>query len=294
MEPSAAKYEEGSSWSTHQPTSSPPEWVVDIRNHLKEKHLHINNAGERCSLSRVPPSMRQIDEDNYIPELVSIGPFHRDNPSLQSMEAHKLRFLYGILDPMTYKTNTVDSSSKNWRVKNVTLDGLERAMKELEKKTRECYSEKFDAFTSDEFVRMMVLDSCFIVELLRLYAMINQEGKSYKTILQVWFKFHFGSLKFKFQVSSIFFDQKNSINGKVEMTKYAPDMSVMSFEHLAHSRIAYPSTRLPLDPSHTLENGDDDGEEEEDDEDGEEEGDYCEDDEDDENEEEEEEEEKGT
>ena len=48
---------------------------------------------------------------------------------------------------------------------------LEKAMKEMEEKTRKCYSEDFGGIESDDFVRMMLIDGCFIVELLRLYSM---------------------------------------------------------------------------------------------------------------------------
>ncbi|KAK9280704.1 hypothetical protein L1049_014402 [Liquidambar formosana] len=180
MDPITANHGEGSS-STHPPTSSPLQWVIDIRNHLREEHLHNSGESERCTISRVPPSMRKIDEHSYIPELVSIGPFHGNNPKLKAMEEQKLRFLYGILDPMTHKTNTIDSSVENWRVQNVTLDGLVRAMKELETRTRECYTEKFDASSSDEFVQMMLLDACFIVELLRLFHKGNLDDPIFST-----------------------------------------------------------------------------------------------------------------
>ncbi|KAK9279390.1 hypothetical protein L1049_013069 [Liquidambar formosana] len=163
MEPITANHGEGSS------STQPPQQVIDIHNPQWEDHLCNSGKSERCIISRVPPSMRKIDEDNFIPELVSIGPFHRNNPKFQAMEAHKLRLLYGILGPMTHNTNTVDSSVENWRVQNVTLDGLKREMKKLETRTRKCYTEKFDALSSDEFVQMMLLDACFIVELLQLY-----------------------------------------------------------------------------------------------------------------------------
>ena len=44
-------------------------------------------------------------------------------------------------------------------------------MKEMEGKTKKWYVEDFEDVESDDFVRMMLLDACFIVELLRLYTM---------------------------------------------------------------------------------------------------------------------------
>ena len=51
---------------------------------------------------------------------------------------------------------------------NKSLLDLENAIRNYEKETRECYSEDFGDMDSDEFVKMMVCDACFIVELFRL------------------------------------------------------------------------------------------------------------------------------
>ncbi|KAI3904752.1 hypothetical protein MKW92_027248 [Papaver armeniacum] len=72
---------------------------------------------------RVPKKLRRVKEEAYIPEIISIGPYHQGNPILSSMEDNK----------------------------NV----------------RQYYFEKLDErFTSDEFVKMMLIDGCFILELL--------------------------------------------------------------------------------------------------------------------------------
>ena len=112
------------------------------------------------SIFRVPAHVREVDEEAYNPKIVSIGPFHHNEPGLRSaMEAQKRRILNRLLDQIRQLNREVC---------------LENAMRELEGKTRECYSEHFEGINSDGFVQMMVLDGCFIVELLRLY------GKAYK------------------------------------------------------------------------------------------------------------------
>lgn len=63
-----------------------------------------------------------------------------------------------------------DEHDDGGRMVNATLlDDLAEAMQILEQKTRACYSESFDDLSSVEFVEMMVVDGCFVVELLRLY-----------------------------------------------------------------------------------------------------------------------------
>uniref|UniRef100_A0A2N9FWV2 Uncharacterized protein n=1 Tax=Fagus sylvatica TaxID=28930 RepID=A0A2N9FWV2_FAGSY len=109
------------------------------------------------SIFRVPVHVREVDEGAYNPKIVSIGPFHRDEPGLRAMEAQKLRFLNRLRKRISLLNGAVN------------LENLENAMEVLEKKTRECYSEHFENINSNDFVQMMVRDGCFIVELLRLY-----------------------------------------------------------------------------------------------------------------------------
>jgi len=61
-----------------------------------------------------------------------------------------------------------------WMAKAVRLDDLVEAMLILAQKMRACYSESLEylrdgSYNNDDFVEMMVIDGCFVVELLRLY-----------------------------------------------------------------------------------------------------------------------------
>ena len=90
------------------------------------------------------------------------------------MEAQKLRVYNRLLEKIGGLTGE---------------QSLENAMKELVEKTRECYSEDFENINSHDFVKMMTLDGCFIVELLRLHR------QSYQVILamqhQAMFRFFY-------------------------------------------------------------------------------------------------------
>ncbi|KAA8522916.1 hypothetical protein F0562_009339 [Nyssa sinensis] len=109
---------------------------------------------KRWSIFRVAAHVREIDERAYKPRTVSIGPFHYRESGLEAMEAQKQRFLDRMLEQISGQ--------------GMNQESLVDAMKELEGKTRECYSEEFKDIQSDDFVRMVVVDGCFIVELLRL------------------------------------------------------------------------------------------------------------------------------
>ena len=127
-------------------------------NYLDDPKVFEPITTKRWSICSVPAHVREVDKKAYDPKIVSIGPIHHNNPSLAAMETQKLRFLNRLLQHAVLR-----------KVE------LEDAMKELEGKTRECYSQQFNDMDSNDFVQMMVVDSCFIVELLRLYEM-SKEG----------------------------------------------------------------------------------------------------------------------
>ncbi|OMO80451.1 hypothetical protein COLO4_24083 [Corchorus olitorius] len=121
----------------------------------------VNNStmipSELILISRVPQHVREEDERAHTPRIVSIGPFHYKKPGLEYMEALKLKYR----DRMMEKHKNKDLWSS-----------LFGAMKELEAPTRRCYSEDFNTINSNDFVMMMLLDGCFIIELFQLSAEI--------------------------------------------------------------------------------------------------------------------------
>lgn len=84
----------------------------------------------------------------FEPSTISIGPYYRGRSNLCVMEEYKLRYLRDFL-------------SRNREV------GLEDCIQEIlliETEGRECYNEVVD-LSSTEFVEMLLLDGCFILEL---------------------------------------------------------------------------------------------------------------------------------
>ncbi|KAK7337198.1 hypothetical protein VNO77_17760 [Canavalia gladiata] len=113
-------------------------------------------AGNRsCCIFRVPQSLVEVNGKAYRPRIVSIGPYHRGQPHLNMIEEHKWRYLASLLS----RTQT----------NGLTLKHLLKAIVPLESEARECYSEtiQLDSF---DFIQMMVLDGCFIIELFRKVA----------------------------------------------------------------------------------------------------------------------------
>ncbi|KAI3885305.1 hypothetical protein MKW98_002697 [Papaver atlanticum] len=104
---------------------------------------------------RVPKKLRRVKEEAYIPEIISIGPYHQGNPILSSMEDNKKWYFQAFV------SRKLSPSSE------LNLKDLIKAIEKIETVVREYYFEKLDErFTSDEFVKMMLIDGCFILELL--------------------------------------------------------------------------------------------------------------------------------
>ncbi|OMO82092.1 hypothetical protein CCACVL1_12079 [Corchorus capsularis] len=127
--------------SIHQKLSEPP------------RLLSMAAGKSSCCIFRVPDSLVDINGKAYHPRIVSIGPYHHGKSQLRMIEEHKWRYLGLLLKRM--KQN-----------KGLGLEDLLKAVQPLESKARECYSETI-SFSSDEFLEMMVLDCCFIIELFR-------------------------------------------------------------------------------------------------------------------------------
>lgn len=128
------------------------DWVDSIhrKHEVEPTKLKATSSHISCSIHKVPHSIRQHEYNAYMPQVVSIGPYHRGKKGLQFMEEHKWRYVHEL----------VTRNGKR------CLEQLLIAVKVLEKRARESYSEEIK-LDSDSFVEMMVLDSVFVIELLR-------------------------------------------------------------------------------------------------------------------------------
>lgn len=123
---------------------------------IKEK---IEAISSLKSIFRVPENLRTLHHDPnnemYIPDTVSIGPFHHENTSLKVNEDLKLHYLYTLL-----------SRQPNLEA---TLHKCVTALRDIEQTARHCYEETLN-INSNKFVEIMLLDGCFIIELFLKYA----------------------------------------------------------------------------------------------------------------------------
>ena len=125
--------------------------VHDIREKLGKLEPPIS---VECCIYKVPDYLRKSKskEEHYTPQVISIGPFHHNNPMFQTMEQRKLRYLMYFMQ----------------RAKNISLEGLVSTIKGCEESVRHFYAETIH-LGSDEFVKIILVDAIFILELFWRY-----------------------------------------------------------------------------------------------------------------------------
>ncbi|KAL3740216.1 hypothetical protein ACJRO7_021487 [Eucalyptus globulus] len=128
-----------------------PSMSEDIEAALK--CLNELAGGSRCSIFRVPEAIDGGIAEACRPRIVSIRPYHHGESQLEMLQGPKWRYLHAMLG--------------RTQPHAVCLENLIDVVAPKERMIRQCYSESTDNFSGPDLVRMMVLDGCFIIELLR-------------------------------------------------------------------------------------------------------------------------------
>ncbi|KAL5575749.1 hypothetical protein UlMin_017448 [Ulmus minor] len=126
------------------------KWVISIREKLEQAcQDDVAGTWEKLFIYRVPHYLREGDDKAYFPQIVSLGPYHHGRRRLRKMDHHKWHSLHHVLK----RTNHDISLYLN-------------SIKELKEKARSCYEGPIN-LSINEFVEMMVLDGCFVLEIFR-------------------------------------------------------------------------------------------------------------------------------
>ncbi|KAJ6961366.1 hypothetical protein NC652_000317 [Populus alba x Populus x berolinensis] len=118
--------------------------AANVRKDLE--NLGPNPLSEECCIYKVPQRLRVLNDKAYTPQVVSIGPFHRDKKELQEMEDYKRMYLQDFL---------------KWS--NASLEDFIELIGDREATLRNCYAETFTDLSSEEFVKMMLVDAAFVI-----------------------------------------------------------------------------------------------------------------------------------
>uniref|UniRef100_A0A0D3G4X8 Uncharacterized protein n=1 Tax=Oryza barthii TaxID=65489 RepID=A0A0D3G4X8_9ORYZ len=113
-------------------------------------------ARQPFTIFRVPANVRESNRTSYEPRVVSIGPYYHGGAALRTIEDHKWHYLQGLLS-----RHAGDGS-----VAAVSASTLVAEIRTLEARARACYSERPAGLASDDFILMLLLDGCFILEFL--------------------------------------------------------------------------------------------------------------------------------
>ncbi|KAL5710754.1 hypothetical protein ACHQM5_021280 [Ranunculus cassubicifolius] len=115
--------------------------------------LRTSAGDESCSIFRAPENLSKntLKGDAFEPHIVSIGPYHHGKDQLQMIEEHKGRYLDNLLS----------------RTKDKSFEDFFNAIYLREEEARKSYSGYIDLGT-EKFVEMLVLDGCFIIEIIRM------------------------------------------------------------------------------------------------------------------------------
>ncbi|KAK2366708.1 hypothetical protein QL285_080058 [Trifolium repens] len=161
--------------------AQPNDYVSELPNELTEMLKGVvlpemSGTREQC-IYKVPQKIRQINPQAYTPRLISIGPFHSplgsnsDDNHLHEMEELKLKYLKGFLN----------------RTPNVSVDELFSKVQVWENKIRNCYAGHV-SFNSKDFLKIIIVDACFIIELFLRYAYYDSWKENDPLLLKPWLR----------------------------------------------------------------------------------------------------------
>ncbi|KAK0590579.1 hypothetical protein LWI29_029057 [Acer saccharum] len=111
------------------------------------------SMSSRLCIFRIPKILHRHNPQAYEPNAFSIGPFRCGDDNLKPTQKIKMKYMQGLL---RRSTNSKELLRK--------LTGAVRAM---EQEARQCYAGPIGNSSVEEFVEILVLDGCFIIELFR-------------------------------------------------------------------------------------------------------------------------------
>ncbi|KAG5534884.1 hypothetical protein RHGRI_022863 [Rhododendron griersonianum] len=139
------------------------EWVVEIRNEL-DQLLHdgsyrgLERYSKKGSIYKVPALPKNLNNKAYEPQMVSFGPYHYGKEQLMTMEKHKHDMLLHFLN-----------------VSGKPLESYVNALAPVLQDLKDCYDALPPCWHADtsKFLKLMVLDGCFMLHMLRVYAGVS-------------------------------------------------------------------------------------------------------------------------
>ncbi|XP_022996811.1 UPF0481 protein At3g47200-like [Cucurbita maxima] len=124
----------------NEPGTSNPA-VVYINRILQQS---VSSCFSDDTIFKVPEPLRSVNPEAYTPTVISIGPFHSDRKDLKA----------NLLKPMYLR--------HLFNLSHLSVNTIVETVQTLEQRVRCCYTESIE-MNRDEFVKLLVLDACFVV-----------------------------------------------------------------------------------------------------------------------------------
>ncbi|XAR48417.1 hypothetical protein NMG60_11031237 [Bertholletia excelsa] len=137
--------------------------ALDAQERLKEE------SQSKASIYKVPSKLRLVETQAFIPNIISIGPYHHGEPRLQAMEAVKWKFFDRLFDP------NQQNAAKNFK-------DVYEAIEKHDVAARDYYSDSVE-FCKEKFVEIMMVDGCFVVQLFR---QLRMPGSNESNLIKRW------------------------------------------------------------------------------------------------------------
>ncbi|OMO59748.1 hypothetical protein COLO4_34075 [Corchorus olitorius] len=138
---------------------------------IDEMLRSFKKTSTKPCISKVANYLRRVNGQAYDLKVIAIGPYHRGKDHLEAMEDRKIQFLQELLE----EKNETDVSRYVLK------------LREIEERARNCYAEPV-SLNSDDLVKMLLLDGCFIVQFIRLlFIMIESADRPYFSFLATIF-----------------------------------------------------------------------------------------------------------
>ncbi|KAG9447379.1 hypothetical protein H6P81_013507 [Aristolochia fimbriata] len=124
-------------------------WILDMKQ-LEEKAKETQKGHH--SIYKVPPYLSDLNKKAYMPQIVSFGPYHHEDPQCKGMQEHKLRALFQFVKRSGKPIERYKSELE--KVVNQLVDSYD----ELDKPRKS---------DSDPFLCLMILDGAFVLEIMK-------------------------------------------------------------------------------------------------------------------------------
>lgn len=136
------------------------------------EHIKLNEGEEgvehrkKHSIYKVPEPMAAINREAFAPKVVSLGPYHHGEAHLQPMEVHKRRAARQFIQ--ISKKCTKDYVEALWEILPELMDS---------------YSQLDHDWMGENnrgrFLELMLIDGCFLLEILRICSLKDCQGYEY-------------------------------------------------------------------------------------------------------------------